>query len=135
MGVRSLPRAIAVFMVALGLASLTHALATTVGRRRHDLATLRSLGLTPRQTTACVVWQAVTIGVVGLVFGVPLGLIAGRGAWWATADQIGVRTDISRPIGALVLICVGTIVGAAVLASAVAWRSARIKPADALRTE
>jgi hypothetical protein len=135
MGVRSLPRAIAIFMIALGLASLTHALATTVGRRRHELATLRSLGLTPHQTTACIVWQAVTIGGVGLVLGAPLGLIVGRGAWWAAADPVGVRTDISRPIGALLLICVGTIVSAAALASTIAWRTGRTKPAFALRTE
>jgi hypothetical protein len=134
-GVRSLPRAIATFMVVLGLASLMHAIATTVGRRRHDLATLRSLGLTPRQATACIMWQAVTIGAVALVLGVPLGLIAGRGAWWAAADPIGVRTDISRPVGALVVMCVGTLVGAAVLATAVGWRSGRTTPAAALRTE
>jgi len=135
MGVRSLPRAIAIFMIVLGLASLTHALATTVGRRRHELATLRSLGLTPRQTVACAVWQAVTIGLVGLVVGIPLGLIAGRGAWWAAADPIGVRTDTSRPVGALLLFCVGAIASAAVLASAVAWRSSRTNLAHALRTE
>jgi predicted lysophospholipase L1 biosynthesis ABC-type transport system permease subunit len=135
MGVRSLPRAIAAFMVALGLASLTHALATTVGRRRHDLATLRSIGLTPRQTRACIVWQAVTIGAVGLVLGVPLGLIVGRGAWWAAADPIGVGTDISRPVGALVMMGVGTLVAAAGLATVVAWRSSRTAPAVALRTE
>jgi hypothetical protein len=135
MGVRSLPRVIAAFMIALGLASLTHALATTVGRRRHDLATLRSLGLTPRQTTACIMWQAVTIGAVGLLLGIPLGLVAGRGAWWAAADPIGVRTDISRPIDALLLVAVGTITGGAVLATAVAWRSSRTGLAAALRTE
>ncbi|HZI46076.1 MAG TPA: FtsX-like permease family protein, partial [Ilumatobacter sp.] len=135
MGVRSLPRAIAAFMIALGLASLAHALATTVGRRRHDLATLRSLGFTPRQTTACIVWQALTIGAVALVLGVPLGLIAGRGAWWAATDPIGVATDISRPLAALVMVSVGTLIAAAVLATAVAWGSGRTTPAAALRTE
>ena len=122
-------------MIALGLAALAHALATTVGRRRHELATLRSLGLTPRQTTACIVWQAVTIGGVGLLLGVPLGLIVGRGAWWAAANPVGVRTDASRPVGVLLLTCIGTIVAAAVLASAIAWQTGRTKPAQALRAE
>jgi hypothetical protein len=134
-GVRSLPRAIAIFMIALGLAALAHALATTISRRRHELATLRSLGFTPRQTTACIMWQAVTIGGVALLLGVPLGLIVGRGAWWAAADPVGVRTDTSRPVGALLVTCVGTIVAAAVLASAIAWRTGRTKPAHALRAE
>jgi len=134
-GVRSLPRAIAIFVIVLGVASLAHALATTVRRRRHYLATLRSLGLTPRQTTACIVWQAIAIAAAALILGVPLGLILGRGAWWATADPIGVRTDISRPFGALGLVCVGTVAMGIVLAFVVAWPSRRSAPATALRTE
>jgi ABC-type antimicrobial peptide transport system permease subunit len=133
--IRTLPRAIAIFVVVLGLASLAHALATTVGRRRRELATLRSIGLTPRQTTACVVWQAVTITAFALMLGIPLGLILGRGAWWATADPIGVATDVDRPIGALALVCLGTIVAGVVIAGAVAWSSGRTSPAAALRAE
>ena len=133
--VRSLPRAVSIFVVVLGLASLAHALATTVSRRRHDLATLRSIGLTPRQTTTCVVWQAVTIAAVALVLGIPLGLVLGRGAWWATADPIGVRTDVSRPVGALTLVGLCTIIAGVVLAAVVAWPSGRTAPAAALRSE
>jgi ABC-type antimicrobial peptide transport system permease subunit len=134
-GVRSLPRAIAIFVVVLGVASLAHALATTVRRRRRYLATLRSLGLTARQTTACIVWQAITIAAAALVLGVPLGLILGRGAWWATADPIGVRTDVSRPFGALGVVCVGTIAAGVALAFIVAWPSRRATMAAALRAE
>ena len=126
--VRSLPRAISIFVVVLGLTSLAHALATTVGRRSHDLATLRSIGFTPRQTTACVVWQAVTIAAVALIVGIPLGLVLGRGAWWAAADPIGVRTDISRPVGTLVLVGLGTIIAGVVLAAVVAWPSDEPRP-------
>ena len=87
LGLRGLPWWLAAFAVALGLGSLAHVLATTLGRRRHELATLRSLGLTPRQMVGCIVWQAVTIAAAGLVIGVSLGLIAGRAAWWAVADR------------------------------------------------
>ena len=105
LGVRGLPRSLAAFVVALGLASLAHVLATTLGRRRHELATLRSLGLTPRQTVGCIVWQAVTIAAAGLLIGIPLGLIAGRAAWWAIADPIGVSTDASRPLIGVIAVC------------------------------
>ncbi|HWC10968.1 MAG TPA: ABC transporter permease, partial [Acidimicrobiales bacterium] len=39
--VRGLPKALAVFLLLLGLAALAHVLATAVRRRRHDLAVLR----------------------------------------------------------------------------------------------
>ena len=91
--VRSLPLWLAAFVVVLGMASLIHVLVTTVWRRRDDLATLRILGLTPRQVLGCIVWQATTITVVGLVVGIPLGLIAGDAAWFAITDPIGVATD------------------------------------------
>jgi putative ABC transport system permease protein len=84
---------------------------------------------------SCIVWQALTIGAVALVLGVPLGLIAGRGAWWAATHPIGVATDISRPLAALVTVALGTLLAAAVLATAVAWGSGRTTPAAALRTE
>ena len=62
-------------------------------------------------------------------------LILGRGAWWATVDSIGVRTDISRPVGVIAVVCVGTIVAGIALAAVVAWPSRRTAPATALRTE
>ena len=109
-GVRRLPVAIAAFVVLLGLASLAHALGTTVRRRRHDLATLRCLGLTARQTAACIVWQSVTIGLLALAIGTPLGMIAGRAAWWAATNPIGVSPDVSRPITGLLELCAATLV-------------------------
>jgi putative ABC transport system permease protein len=134
-GIRQIPAAIAVFVVILGLASLVHVLSTTARRRRRDLATLRCLGLTPRQTAGCVLWQSLTIGAVGLAFGVPLGFIAGRVAWWAATDPIGVRPDLERPVLGVIALCLGTLVGAMLLATPVAWHAGRAMPAHALRAE
>jgi ABC-type lipoprotein release transport system permease subunit len=134
-GIRRLPAAIAVFVVLLGLASLAHVLSTTARRRRRDLATLRCLGLTPRQSAACVFWQSLTIGAVGLALGIPLGLIAGRIAWWAVTDPIGVSPDLDRPFASVIILCIGTLIGAMLLATPVAWRAGRAAPARALRAE
>jgi hypothetical protein len=134
-GVRRLPMAIAAFVVLLGLASLAHALGTTVRRRRHDLATLRCLGLTARQTAACIVWQSVTIGLLALAIGTPLGMIAGRAAWWAATNPIGVSPDVSRPITELLELCAATLVAVTLLATPLAWQAGRAAPAQALRTE
>jgi predicted lysophospholipase L1 biosynthesis ABC-type transport system permease subunit len=134
-GVRRLPAAIAIFVVVLGLASLAHVLSTTVRRRRGELATLRCLGLTPRQIAGCIVWQSVTIGALALAIGTPLGLIAGRAAWWAATDPIGVGPDIVRPFVELTALCAGTLVVVTLLATPLGWRAGRAVPARALRTE
>ena len=134
-GVRGLPRWLAAFVVALGLGSLAHVLATTLAGRRHELATLRSLGLTPRQMIGCTVWQAVTIAATGLALGIPLGLIAGRSAWWAVAEPIGVSTDASRPIVGVIAVCAGALILASLLAVAISRRSNRRPSARALLAE
>lgn len=133
--VRGLPRWTAAFVATLGLASLAHMLVSTLGRRRHELATLRCLGLTPRQTTACLTGQAVTIVVAGLVLGVPLGLTAGRAAWWAVADSIGVRTDAALPVLGVVAVCVGVLVAATLVSIPVGRQANRRTPAEALHVE
>lgn len=134
-GVRSLPRWLAVFVAMLGVASLGHVLLTTVWRRRRELATLRSLGLTPRQTVACIIWQAATIAVIGLLIGVPVGLIAGDAAWSAVTDPIGVATDTDRPpIVYAATVCI-VLLAAALVAVLPGWRAARLRLTDALRVE
>ncbi len=133
--VRPLPRALAAFLVLLGAAALGHALVTAVRRRRHELAVLRAVGFTPRQTATTVAAQAGTVALVGLVVGIPLGVILGRLSWRWVADATPL---VFSPPVAVAVILVGipvTIVVANLLAAAPARRAARIRPAVALRTE
>ena len=58
---RSLPLALGVFFALLATATVAHALVTTVRRRRQELAVLRSLGFTRRQTRVAIAWQATLI--------------------------------------------------------------------------
>jgi ABC-type lipoprotein release transport system permease subunit len=67
--VRVLPRALGAFLVLLALGTVGHALATAV-RRRHDVAVLRALGMTRRQSQGVVVTQASVLAVAGLLFGI-----------------------------------------------------------------
>ena len=62
----------------LAVATMTHVLLTSARRRRRDLAMLKALGLVRRQVLGVVEWQAVTLAATALLFGVPLGLLAGR---------------------------------------------------------
>jgi len=129
------PAAVASAMSFVAVATLVHGLATTVRRRRVDLAVLRALGLTRRQVLATVAWQAGLIVVAAAVVAVPVGVVAGRWGWIVFADELKV---IARPIVPL-LALLGAAAAAVVLAEAVAlaagnW-SARRSTAAALRAE
>jgi ABC-type antimicrobial peptide transport system permease subunit len=73
--------------------------------------------------------------LVGVAFGVPLGLIVGRVAWGAVAGGVGVAEDITVPVAPVLLVLATTLV---VLELVTAWPArvaARLHPAEALRTE
>ncbi len=133
--VRTLPKALAGFLVLLGVGALGHVLATAVRRRRHDLAVLRALGFRPLQVAACVSWQAVTVSIVALVFGIPLGIATGRWSWRWVADSTPLL--YVPPVAAAVVVM--SIPAALLLANAVAAlparRAARLRPAEVLRAE
>jgi ABC-type lipoprotein release transport system permease subunit len=133
--VRSLPRVLAIFLAFLGIAAVGHVLVTAVRRRRHDLAILRAVGFRPVQAAACIGWQATTVGIIGLVIGIPLGIVAGRLAWRWVADSTPLLYVGPIAVVAVVLIVPLTIVIANLLAALPARRAARIRPATVLRTE
>lgn len=134
-GVRNVPLALGGFLAVLAVGAVGHALASTVRRRRHDVAVLRTLGLTRRQTRATVAWQATTLALVGLVFGVPLGVALGRTIWRVVAE--GTPMLYAAPFAAIAVVLVPP--AAVALANALAaWPAhvaARLRPAEALRTE
>jgi hypothetical protein len=133
--VRALPRWLAAFVAMLGIASLIHVLVTTVRRRRGELATLRTLGITPRQTLTCIAWQAATITAVGLAIGIPLGLIAGDAAWYAITDPTGLATDTDRPVPLYVTTGILALLISVIVALAPGRRAGRQRLADGLRAE
>ncbi len=133
--VRSLPKALAAFLVLLGLGALGHVLVTAVRRRRHDLAVLRAIGFRPLQVAGCIVWQAVVVTVVALVIGIPLGIVAGRWAWRWVADSTPMLYVPPLAAAAVLLVIPGALVAANVLAAWPARRAARLRPADVLRAE
>ena len=131
--VRSLPLWLAAFVALLGIASLGHVLLTTLWRRRLELGTLRSLGLTPRQAFLCVVWQALAVTLLGLVIGAPLGMALGRQAWFAVANPINVATDVAWPRVLLGSAIVAALAVAALVAVVPGLGAARLRVAEALR--
>lgn len=133
--IEDLPLALGAFFGLLACATVAHALVTTVRRRRHDLAVLRAVGFTRRQTRGAIAWQSTLLAAAGLVVGVPLGIAVGRMTWRWLAD--GFPIVYVPPIAALAVVLVAAI--AVALANAIAAGPAhaatRIHPAEALRVE
>jgi predicted lysophospholipase L1 biosynthesis ABC-type transport system permease subunit len=132
---RSLPFALAIFFGLLAVATVAHALVTTVRRRRVDLAVLRSLGFTRRDARVAIAWQATLIAIVGLVIGVPLGIALGRLLWKQLAESFPVVYVPLLELVVVLLIVPTAIVIANLVAAGPAHAATRIRPARVLRSE
>jgi ABC-type lipoprotein release transport system permease subunit len=110
-------------------------LTTAVRRRRHDLAVLRALGMTPRQSRAVILTQSSVLAVVGLVFGVPLGVAAGRTLWRVVADYTPLQYVPPVALWTLLLVVPLTLLIAALLAAWPGHRAARLPIGVVLRAE
>jgi FtsX-like permease family len=130
-----LPGLLAGLVALLAVGTVTHALVTSVRRRRRDLATLKTLGFTRGQVSATVAWQATTFALVAAAVGVPLGVAGGHWAWRLVADQLGgVSGPVVPPLPVLA-IAAGALAVANLAAAGPGWTAARIRPAVVLRAE
>lgn len=131
----SLRAAPATLGVALGIAllvGLTLVTALSIHDRRRDLAIMRAVGFDNRALHATVAWQSLTIVAIGIVVGVPIGVLAGRVAWRAFAGALGIVPSADVPV----LLVAGLALGIAALtlaAAAIPARiAARVRPASEL---
>ena len=129
------PLALALGLTAAAVLSLALTVLAAVRRRRRELGLLKALGMTRRQVRAIVAWQASTILIIAAVVGVPLGIAAGRWAWAAFANSLGVVTVTAVPVTALVLGVLALLAAGNLLAGFPAAVAARTRPAAALRVE
>ena len=127
------PVILAVGLAAGALTALALTLAASVRRRRHDLALLKTLGFTQRQLAGTVAWQASAAAVVGIVIGVPGGIAAGRQLWDVFARAIYAVPEPTVPAGLVVLIVLGTLVLANVVAAIPGRVAARTPAAGLMR--
>jgi ABC-type antimicrobial peptide transport system permease subunit len=126
---------LAVFLALLGAATVAHALVTTVRRRRFDLAVLRSIGFTRRQSRLSIAWQATLLAAVGLLVGVPLGIVVGRVVRRWVADDFPLVYVPPIEVIAVLLVVPIVLLVAQGLAAGPAHAATRIRPAQTLRTE
>ena len=128
-----LPQLLAIFLGAVGLASMAHALSTSASGRRRDVAILRALGLTVRSSTTIVAWEATTIAVSATAIGIPVGVVAGQLAWTRLADRSGVIVDRAPPWPALAIAVAVAAAGSLLITFVPARLIARAHPATTLR--
>ena len=136
-----------IFVIVFGIAifGVANTMLMSTYERRREIAVMLALGATPRSVIKTVLYEAVAMGLVGLVFGVVVSLPLMF--WWniAPPDLSGLYGDLTmqgvllRPILRVELDLVywiwagvGLIVTTVLAALYPAARAARIPPADTL---
>jgi FtsX-like permease family len=117
-------------VIALGLT-----LVASVRRRRHDLALLKTLGFTRRQLAAVVAWQSSIAVLIGTVAGITIGIVLGRFLWNTFAHEINAVPAPAVPALTIVLIALGALVLANVVAAVPGRIAARTPTAFLLRAD
>jgi hypothetical protein len=116
-----------------GAATLLHLLVVSVSRRRQEIGLLKVVGFVNMQVASTVAWQATTMVAIGILIGVPAGVIIGRAVWNAFANNLG-AVPISVVPGWLIgLLVAGVLVVGNVIALVPAMVATRSKPRDLLR--
>jgi MacB-like periplasmic core domain len=133
--VNAFPAVIAAFLMLLAVLGVTHALATAVRRRAHEMALLKTLGFVGAQVRATIAWQATTLALLALTLGIPAGIIIGRWSWGLVAHNLGVATETPLPVLPILVAIPATLVLANALALLPARVAAHTSPASVLRTE
>ena len=117
-------------LTALGLTLLAE-----VRRRRRDMSVLKVLGFTRSQLGAVVAWQSNVAMAIGTVVGIPVGITVGRSLWDLFAQEINAVPSPAVPVVPIVLIALGALVLANVVAAVPGRIAARTPAALLLRTE
>lgn len=128
------------FLLASGLslgavATLGLALASSIRRRRRDLALLKALGFTQGQLATAVSWQASVTALFGVFVGVPMGIVLGRWLWTTFAHRIYAVPDATVPVLQVLFIALGALVMANMVAVIPGRSAARTPTALILRAE
>lgn len=127
--------AVAVFLGALGVIGLMHYLALSSRRRRGELAVLRALGFVRSQVRASLSWQAMTVTVIGLTVGVPIGVLIGRRVWTSAIDQLGMVASPTVPLALGIGAAAASVLGAAVVGNLTGLRRGDDSSTKTLRPE
>ena len=137
------------FIIVVAAFSVASSLLIAVVRKTREIGLLGALGATPRQVAACFCYQGVIIGVAGTASGLVLGftvvhfrndLVAGFTRLTGSQEALERFYQFSQLPAHLAGGDLALIVSSALAVSTLAgllpaWRAARLKPVEALRSE
>jgi len=129
------PAALALALAGGAVVAIALTLMASVHRRRRDLALLRALGFLRRQLMATIAWQASVVALVGVVLGVPLGIIVGRWLWTLFANSVDAVPEPTVPVLTVVIVSLSSLVLANLVAALPGRSAARTSTAEVLRGE
>jgi putative ABC transport system permease protein len=129
------PAILGIGLAAGAVAALGLTLVASVRRRRREMAVLKTMGFTGRQLAASVAWQSTVAVGVGVLFGIPLGIVVGRWLWTLFAEQIYAVPGPEVPVLWVVAIGVAALVLANLIAAVPGRMAARTRTAVLLRAE
>jgi putative ABC transport system permease protein len=128
-----------IMMVVVAALGVLNTVVLETRERVHDLGVLKALGMSPRQTVATVITSATTVGVIGGLIGVPVGVAVHSYVLPIMGHIAGTtlpKVDLDvYSAGVLALLALGGVVIAVVGALLPAGWAAKIRTASALRTE
>ncbi len=117
---------IALVVGAIGIANIT---LVSVTERTKEIGIMKAVGATNRDTMQLFLTEAVLLGGLGAVVGVPLGLLVGFGA----AEYADVAFTL--PIDWIVFSVAMGVTTGVVAGLYPAWRASKVDPIEALRYE
>ena len=140
---------IILFIILVASFSIASSLLTTVVRKTKEIGLLGALGARPRQVAACFCFQGFFIGVVGTILGIALAVsaltfrndvvhtFARLTHSQAALDRFYQFSNLpcSYSVHDFVVIITSSIVIATLAGLLPAWRAARLRPVEALRSE
>ena len=130
-----LPVALSAFLVLLALGAVGHALATAVRRRQPRTGGAARSRHHPVAGRLVVVTQASVLALVGLAFGVPLGLALGLRLWRVVTNSTPLAYHTPLAVWALLLVIPAGLLAANLLAIWPGHRAARLSSGQVLRAE
>ena len=104
-------------------------------RINNSAAPTAALGFTRRQLAAVVAWQSTIAVALGVIIGIPLGIVAGRTLWDLFARQIHAVPAPTTPTLPIGLIAIGALVLANLVAAIPGYLATRTRTAVLLHAE
>jgi hypothetical protein len=131
----STPLLLGALLAFAALTALAVTLVASVRRRRRDLAIFKTLGFKGHQLSSTVAWQASVTMAIGVIVGIPIGIVLGRWLWTLFARAIYVVREPSVPWLTLVFVALGAMLLVNVAAAIPGRIAASTPTALVLRSE